>query len=149
MNRAWVACVGLVMVLLASSIAVASATAAPMTRVGTSVCRHTSYTGDGGFFDQGTFHWQPNDTVTLSVDWCSSGGAITSKTVTYTTTIPSSLEPRLNEGDGFTHGGAALKVSVGGDYESGVINNVGFLVLEGHVSANGNRHFKNLSAAGG
>ena len=42
-----------------------------------------------------------------------------------------------------------LKGNVGGDYESGVLNNVGFILLVGHVSAYGNRHFKNLSAAGG
>jgi hypothetical protein len=151
MNRAWVVSVGLVTVLCAPFVAMTSASAAPtpVTISGHSVCRHTTYTGDGGFFDQGTFHWQPSETVTLTVDWCSSGGVITSKHVTFTSTIPGSEDPRLTESDGLTRGGAVLKASVGGDYDSGVINNVGFILLAGHVSADGHRHFKNLSAAGG
>ena len=149
-SRTLVLCVGVVTVMLAPSVDLSSAGAASTTGTrGSPVCRHTVYTGDGGYFSQTFFFWEPNDTVTINVKWCSSGGVITSKTVTSTTTISSSLEPRLTESDGLSRTGAVLKVSVSGDYESGVLNNVGFIVLEGHVSANGNRHFKNLSAAGG
>jgi hypothetical protein len=150
MIRASVLCTGLVTVMLAPTFALSSASAAPTPGTRASpVCRHTAYTGDGGYFSQTFFFWEPNDTVTVDVHWCSSGGVITSKTVAYTTTIPSSLEPRITESDVFTRGGAVLKVSVGGDYESGVLNNVGFILLVGHVSADGHRHFKNFSAAGG
>jgi hypothetical protein len=106
-------------------------------------------TGDGAFFDNGTFHRPSNETVTIAVDWCSSCGVITAKTVTFSSTIASDQEPRLTETDDLARGGAVLKVDVGGDDESGAIDNVGFILLGGHGSANGNRHFKNLSAAGG
>lgn len=87
------------------------------------------------------------------MNWCSSRGVITSKNVTFTSTIPSTLDPRLTETDGPARpgparGGVALKVNVGGDYESGVLDNVGFILLAGHVSANGHPHFADLSAAG-
>jgi hypothetical protein len=150
MGRASVLCMGLVTVMLAPTLTLSSASAAPTTGTRASpVCRHTAYTGDGGYFSQTFFFWEANDTVTVDVHWCSSGGVITSKTVTSTTTIPNSLDPRITESDGFSRGGSVLKVSVGGDYESGVLNNVGFILLVGHVSADGHRHFKNLSAAGG
>jgi hypothetical protein len=141
---------GAVGLLVAPTIATsAGAASVPATSVGASVCRHTSYTGDGGFFQQGTFYWEPNDTVTITVDWCSSGGVIVSETVTFSTTIPNSQDPRLTENDDFTRGGAVLKLHVGGDYETGVINNIGYFALVGHVSANGHRHFADLSGAGG
>jgi hypothetical protein len=150
-NRTWVVCVGAVGLLLGPTIVTTSASAAPVpsARVGANVCRHTSYTGDGGYFSQGSFYWEPNDTATITVDWCSAGGVIVSKKVAFSTTIPSSEQPRLTENDDVTRGGASLKVNVGGDYESRVINNIGFILLAGHVSANGHRHFADLSAAGG
>jgi hypothetical protein len=83
------------------------------------------------------------------VHWCSSGGVITSKKVTYTTTIPSRLDPRITESDDFDRGGAALRVSIVGGYNSGVLNNVGTILLAGHVSANGQSYFADYSAAQG
>ncbi len=149
MRRRWMVCVGLVAFTLAPCVAVTSAAAMPAARAGAGVCRHTSYTGDGGYFSQGNFYWQPSDTVTITVKWCSAGGVIISKNVAFTSTIPSTLQPRLTESDVFARGGEALKVNVGGDYESGVLNNVGDIDLVGHVTADGRRHFADLSAAGG
>ena len=108
---------------------------------GSGVCRHASYTGDGGYFSGGFFFWEPGDTVTLTVRWCSSAGVITSKTVTYMSAIPSALDPRFVESDGYAHGDKVLKVSLSGSYDSGVINNSGFILLAGRVAANGQRHF--------
>ena len=110
------------------------------------MCRHTSYTGAGGYFSAGYFFWEPGDTVTLKVRWCSSGGVITSKAVTYSSAIPSTLDPRFTESDRFTRGGKVLKVSVSGGYESGVLNNSGFIFLAGRVAANGQRHFADDTA---
>ncbi len=73
---------------------------------------------------------------------------ITSKDVTYTTAIPSTLDPRLTESDDDVHG-AVLKVAVNGGYDSGVLNNSGDIALAGHVSANGHRRFSDESAAEG
>lgn len=149
MPRRWMVCLGLLATMLVPSVALTSVTAASAARAGAGVCRHTAYTGDGGYFSQGSFYWEPGDTVTIKVRWCSAAGVITSKKVTFTSTIPSNLEPRLTESDAFTHGGKVLKTNVSGDYESGVLNNVGYLLLVGHVSANGQRHFADLSGAGG
>jgi hypothetical protein len=126
-----------------SSLSFARTTAGATTPVthGSTVCRHASYTGDGGYFSGGSFFWEPGDTVTLTVDWCSSAGVITSKTVSYTSAISSSLDPRFVESDGYVHGDKVLKVSVSGSYDSGVINNSGFILLTGRVTANGRRHF--------
>jgi hypothetical protein len=108
-----------------------------------------SYTGDGGFYDNGNFNWQPNDTVTLTTHWCYADGVITSHKVTYTTTIPSNLSPRLTLGSGLYPRGAVLGVSIGGDYAAGVINNVGFILIVGHVNSLGHHHFVNEPEAGG
>jgi hypothetical protein len=48
-----------------------------------------------------------------------------------------------------TRGGSVLRVTVEGGYESGVLNNSGDILLVGHVSATGHRHFSDLSAAEG
>jgi hypothetical protein len=113
---------------------------------GSSVCRHATYTGDGGYYSAGYFFWEPGDTVTLEVRWCSSGGVITSKSVTYTSAIPSSLDPRFTESDSFTRGGKVLKMSLSGSYESGVLNNAGGILLVGRVAANGQRRFADDTA---
>ena len=97
----------------------------------------------------GQFYWQPGDDVTITVHWCYSNHVITSKNVSYTTTIPSSLHPQITENDSVGNGGAVLNVQVGGDYDSGVLNNVSFITLIGHVNAHGRHHFRDLSAAGG
>jgi hypothetical protein len=112
-------------------------------------CKKTVYTGDGGYFSMGQFYWEPSDTVTITTNWCFSGGVITSKNVTYTTTIPSNLNPRLSESDSLRSGRKSLNVQVGGDYDAGVLNNVGFITLVGHVTASGHHHFRDISAAGG
>jgi len=147
MRRAGAVCLGLVTALCSLSFAVTSVSAAaPATSGGSgSVCRHTAFTGDGGYYSAGNFYWEPSDTVTLTVQWCSSGGLITSRDVTYTTTIPSTLDPRLTESDQRTRGGEVLRVIVSGSYASGVLNNSGFILLAGHVAANGHRHFADLT----
>lgn len=112
-------------------------------------CKKVSYTGDGGYYDQGNFYWQPNDTVTLTTHWCYADGVISSHKVTYTTTIPSSLNPQLSLGSSLVKQGAALDVSIGGDYDAGVMNNVGFILIVGHVNWRGHSHFLNEPNAGG
>jgi hypothetical protein len=147
MRRVGAVSVVVIAALCPLSFALTSAGAAPTAAThGNSVCRHTSYTGAGGYFSAGYFFWEPGDTVTIKVRWCSSGGAITSKTVTYTSAIPSNLDPRFTESDGLTRGGTVLKLTVSGEYESGVLNNSGFILLAGRVAANGQRHFADDTA---
>lgn len=146
-SRLGAACLGSCTALFVlSSVATSAGAAAPPASTGGTVCRHTAYTGDGGYFSAGTFFWEPSDTVTLKVQWCSSGTLIRSKRVTYTSAIPSTLDPRFIESDTLARGGKLLKVTVSGSFDSGVINNSGFIELAGHVAANGNRHFADLTA---
>jgi hypothetical protein len=108
-----------------------------------------SYTGDGGYYDQANFFWQPGDTVTVTTHRCYGGGVITSHHVTYTTTIPNSLDPRLSLSSKLFKLGAVLEVSIGGDYAAGALNNVGFILIVGHVNSLGHHNFVNEPRAGG
>jgi hypothetical protein len=112
-------------------------------------CKTVSFTGDGGFYDNANFYWQPSDTVTLTTHWCYANDVITSHSVTYTTTIPNSLSPRLSLGSMLYKLGRVLGVSIGGDYTAGVTNNVGFILIVGDVNASGHHHFVNEPNAGG
>jgi hypothetical protein len=123
--------------------------AAPSTSGEPTGCKTVSFTGAGGYYDQGIFNWQPDETVTVVTHWCYGDGLITSHHVTDTTTIPGSLDPRLSLSSRLSPRGAVLEVSIGGDYDSSVLNNVGFILIVGHVSSNGHHHFVNEPNAGG
>ena len=94
-------------------------------RVGQHPHRRRVVTADGGYFSQGGFYWEPSDTVTLITKWCYSDGIITSHSVRHSTTIPKSLDPRFTTTQSLVKGGAVLDLYLNGDYDSGVLNNVG------------------------
>jgi hypothetical protein len=131
----------------------ASASTARLATQSTSVypagCKTVSFTGDGGYWDNANFNWQPEDTVTVTTHWCYAGGVITSHTVSYTTTIPSSLDPRLTLGSKLYKLGRVLEVAIGGDYTAGIFNNVGQIYIVGYVNSLGHHHFVNEPNAGG
>jgi hypothetical protein len=112
-------------------------------------CKTASYTGDGGYYSAGNFYAQPNDTVTLTTGWCYGRGIITSHSVTYSTTIPDDLNPRLSLQENLVKNGAVLEVSISGNYESGVLNNTGVISIVGHVNNRGHHHFVNDASTEG
>ena len=145
MMRRWIGIgvgVAAVVSVVLSSPAVVSAHAVTGSTSFPSGCKKAVFTGDGGYYSMGQFYWQPGDDVTITTHWCYSNHVITSKNVSYTTTIPSSLQPRITESDSVGNGGAVLNIQVGGDYGSGVLNNVSFITLVGHVNAHGRHHFR-------
>jgi hypothetical protein len=152
MRRLWV-CLGVVGCLIGSIAPAASATALGRARSSSksfpSGCKRAAYTADGGYFSQGHFYWEPSDTVTLITRWCYSNGVITSHAVRYSTTIPNSLLPRMSTSESLVQGGAILDVQLNGDYDSGVINNVGFISIVGDVTRRGHHQFANASGSGG
>jgi hypothetical protein len=87
--------------------------------------------------------------VTLTTNWCYSNGVITSHSVSYTTTIPSSLGSRISTTESLIKRGAVLDVQLYGAYNSNVINNTGVIGIVGHVTGHGHHHFVNASGAGG
>jgi hypothetical protein len=113
-----------------------------------SACKKVSYTADGGYYSAGHFYWEPGDDATLVVKWCFAHDAITSYSVTFTTNIPSSLEPRISKYDSLKSA-RVLKAGLYGTYESGVLNNVGAIGIGGHVTAQGGSRFSDTSGAGG
>ncbi len=150
MRRRWIGVgVAVLVGLVSSSSAVASAHMVHGSTSFPTGCKKAVFTGDGGYYSMGQFYWEPGDDVTITTDWCYSNHVITSKSVSYTTTIPSNLHAQITEYDSLSNGGAVLNVQVGGDYDSGVLNNVGFITLVGHVNAHGRHHFRDLSGAGG
>ena len=103
--RALLVCLASAACLIGTSAATASASplepsplkhVRPSAQTGPSGCKRTSYTGDGGYYSQGNFYWEPNDKATLRTKWCYSNGVITSYSVTYTSTIPSRLNPDIS-----------------------------------------------------
>jgi hypothetical protein len=152
LRRRWSGVAVAVAVLMGFALSNSAAASARSVRANLSFpsgCKRTAFTGDGGYFSMGQFYWEPSDTVTITAKWCYSGGVITSKNVSYTTSIPSSLDPQLTEYDSMRNGGRSLNVQVAGDYESGVLNNVGFITLIGRVNASGHHHFRDISGDGG
>ena len=139
--------------LLVSSAPVASAAvrggAGPTTARHPTGCRKVSYTADGGYYSAGNFYWEPGDDVTLTTHWCFGGGLVTSYAVTYTTTIPAGLDPRFLTNESVVDGGAAVDVELNGDYDTGVLNNVGFVGIAGLVRQNGHHRFADTSDSGG
>ncbi len=81
--------------------------------------------------------------------WRYSNGVTISHSVRQSTTIRISLYPRISTTESLVRRGAALDVQVNGDYNSGVINSVGFIAIIGYVTGRGFHHFANASGAGG
>jgi hypothetical protein len=142
--------------LIGCLIVSAASTAAAGSRLGVRTtsayphgCKTVAFTADGGYFSQGQFFWQTGYTVTLTTNWCYSGGTVTSYSVSYSTTIPESLDPRISTTESFARGRSVLDVQMNGSFNSGVINNVSFVTIDGDVTRRGHHHFSNESGAGG
>jgi len=152
MRRLWI-CLGLVGTLIGSSATAASGSSFSGVRTGQkafpSGCKKSAFAADGGYYSQGQFYWEPGYTVTIVVKWCFSGGAITSHSASYSTTIPSSLAPYVSPSESLIKHGAVLQEQVNASYNSGVINNVSFITIVGDVTARGGHHFANTSGLGG
>jgi hypothetical protein len=146
-------CLGVIGCLIWSGASTASAStpigAGSSAKTFPSGCKRVAFTADGGYFSQGGFYWEPSDTVTLITKWCYSDGIITSHSVRHSTTIPKSLDPRFTTTQSLVKGGAVLDVYLNGDYDSGVLNNVGFVSIAGDATRRGRHHFVNESGAGG
>jgi hypothetical protein len=146
-------CLGAIAWVAWSSTAVASATVVkgvgPSSKSKPSHCQKTAYTADGGYESAGHFYWEPGDDVTLITNWCYASGLITSHAVSDTTTIPESLNPQIRTNASLIKAGAVLDLQLYADYNSGVVNNSGYVVIVGHVTAHGHHHFANESGDGG
>jgi hypothetical protein len=146
-------CIGVVGCLLGSTSTVASA--GSRTAAGSSTgsypsgCKRVPFTADGGYFSMGGFYWEPGYDVTLVTNWCYSGGEITSYSIRWSTNIPSSSYPRFVTGETLGARRAILGVGLNGGYNSGILNNVGTLSIDGYVTMTGRHHFANESGAGG
>jgi hypothetical protein len=152
MRRLWI-CVGVIACLIWSATGSAFASSADHGRSSAASsprgCKTVTYTGDGGYYSQGGFYWEPGDTVTLTTHWCYARGVITSHRVTYSTSIGSALNPRFTVSAYPGNSGWVLNVTASGDYDTGILNNVGQIDLVGRVTAKGSHHFANESGAGG
>jgi hypothetical protein len=151
-RKYWVgltAAAGLASIVTWCGPSLSAASASPLHATHPSGCKHVSYTGDGGYYSQGQFYWQPGDDATITTHWCYSDGVITSHSATYTTNIPTAQQPRFTVTSSLVKKGKELDVELSGDYLSGVINNVGFLSLAGDVTASGHHAFADVTNAGG
>ena len=112
-------------------------------------CTKVAFTASGGYYSAGHFYPLPSDTVTVHAKWCYSTDVITSYKVTWTTTIPTTEQPRITKLDSLNGSGSVLTISLNGDFLSGVVNNIGFIGIDGRVSALGHHRFTNVSGSGG
>ena len=148
MRKAFVAC-GVVVLLALTAVESAPAESAPAARNHPTGCKKVSFTGSGGYFSMGNFYPEPGDTVTITASWCYANGVITSHEATYTTDIPSSAQPRIEFSDVLNTSGGALRLDASGDYLSGALNNIGQILIVGHVTSTGSHHFRNMPSDGG
>jgi hypothetical protein len=146
-------CLGVIACLAWSGTAAASASVlkgrGPSSTDKPSDCQKVSFTADGGYESAGTFYWEPEDDVSLTTHWCYARGVVASHSVSYTTTIPESLNPQIRTNESLIKKGSVLDVQLYAGYNSNVINNSGYVVIVGHVTAHGHHHFVNDSGAGG
>lgn len=119
------------------------------TTVQPSGCRKATFTANGGYYSAGNFYWEPGDTVTVLTSWCYAGGKVTSSSIRHTTTIGASAELRLTVQTTSTPNGSSVTIFLSGDYLSGVLNDIGFIGIEGDVGAYGHHHFVNVANSGG
>ncbi len=112
-------------------------------------CETTSYTAIGGYYSQGNFYQQDHDTLTIKAQWCYANNLITSHHISYTTTIPANDYPRLIRTIHLNKAKTSLGVGVNGDYDSGVLNNVGFIGATGTITSLGTYSFSTTSGNGG
>jgi len=123
-----------------SSVAVSSPTG----------CKRVAFTATAGYYSMGHFYFLPGDTVTVRAKWCYSSDVIISYKVMWTTTIPTTEQLRIYSKVASLNGcGSVLTIGLDGDFNSGVINNVGYIGIAGDVTALGHHHFTNVSGAGG
>ena len=114
-----------------------------------SACKRVSFTATAGYYSMGHFYSLPGDTVTVRAKWCYSSDVITSDKVTWTTTIPTTQGLRITKNTSLNTSGSVLTIGLNGDFNSGIINNVGFIGIAGDVTALGHHRFTNVSGAGG
>jgi hypothetical protein len=142
-----------VALVMASGGGVASATTPPGIHAaksgGAVSCRQTSFTATGGYYSAGHFYTLSNDTVTIHVGWCYAGDAISSYRVTRTTTISPNAQLRLSRSVHLNSAASVLNVDIGGDFLSGVVNNIGFVGIVGDVTGRGGQSFTDVSGSGG
>ena len=112
-------------------------------------CKKASFTAAGGYYSSGHFYTEPSDTYTVHTKWCYAGNVIISYKVTFRTTIPSSQNPRVSKTVSLNSAASVLTIGLSGDFNSGVINNVGFIGIAGEVTSVGGHNFTNTSGAGG
>jgi hypothetical protein len=112
-------------------------------------CKKVAFTATAGYYSMGHFYSLPGDTVTIQAKWCYSSDVITSYKVTRTTTIPVTEQLRITKQASLNGSGSVLTIGLNGDFNSGVINNVGYIGIAGHVTALGHHRFTNVSGAGG
>jgi len=112
-------------------------------------CRRVGFTATAGYYSMGHFYSLPDDTVTIQAKWCYSSDVITSHTVMWTTTVPATEQLRITKQASLNRSGSVLTIDLNGDFNSGVINNVGYIGIAGHVTALGYHRFTNVSGAGG
>jgi hypothetical protein len=112
-------------------------------------CRRVAFTATAGYYSMGNFYSLPGDTVTIQAKWCYSNDVITSHEVRWTATIPATKQLRITKQASLNGSGSVLTIGLNGDFNSGVINNVGFIGIAGNVTALGHHRFTNVSGAGG
>jgi hypothetical protein len=119
------------------------------TMVQPSGCKKATFTADGGYYSAGNFYWEPEDTVTVIAAWCYASGRVTSFSPRHTTTIGASAKLRLTVQTTPAPNGSSVTIFLSGDYLSGILNNIGFIGIEGDVGAYGHHHFVNVANSGG
>jgi hypothetical protein len=151
MRRWWaaVAAVTAVGLVPATGVAAAAAPSAPGRTAITGHCSTAKFTGAGGYFSAGNFYRQPGFTVTLHVRWCWADGVVTSRTVTDSTRIGASADPRFTTGVFHSPRRHVVTVFVSGDYLTGILNNVGEIYLVGRITGWGTDTFADESGSGG
>ena len=114
-----------------------------------SACKKVAFTATAGYYSAGHFYSLPGDTVTVHAQWCYSSDAITSHQVSWTTKIPATEHLRITKRASLNASGSVLTIGLNGDFNSGVINNVGYVGIAGQVTALGHHKFANVSGSGG
>lgn len=151
--KKWSAGIGAIVLLVFLHVDVAAAStthnSSSMTHHHPRGCKKVSFTAAGGYYSSGHFYTEPSDTYTVHTKWCYAGDVITSYQVTFRTTIPSSLNPRISKSVTLNSAASVLTIGLNGDFDSGVLNNVSVIGIAGDVNSVGGHDFTNTSGAGG
>ena len=137
-------------IVLSGAVAAVAAPGAETERAtsGAGICQKTTFEAPGGYFSMGSFYSDSGATATIDVDWCYSGGRITSHHVSFKTTITPS-QGLLTKTVSLDPGKSKLSVAISGTFATGILNNTGVITIAGSVDGSGASNFANLSSAGG